>query len=209
MVRPKQLAVPAAAALLLATSGCGGNGDGRTQPAQTPTTAAPTVPDTNGATPPGRPTPPVSEQQKELFRLLVPRGVPQQADGQPANKAELVVVKRWLAALTLGDIGAAADTFADGAVVQNLQPPAILRDRAARLAFNDGFPCGAEVVTASSVKGYLVLTYRLTDRKTSACDGPGGTAAGAIKVEDGKMTEWYRLPDPESTDDGAGAAPVV
>ena len=71
-----------------------------------------------------------------------------------------------------------------------------LKDRAAREAFNRQFPCGAEIVDASSVKGYLVVTYRLTDRVDSRCDGPGGKAAGTIKVENGKMTEWYRLPNP-------------
>lgn len=166
------------------------------------------MPDTNGATPPGRPQP-AQPEQKELFKLLVPKGVPTQANGQKADEADLVVVKRWLAALTLGDIGKAADTFADGAVVQNLQPPVILKNRAARLAFNEAFPCGAEIVTASTVKGYLIVTYRLTDREESPCDGPGGSAAGAIKVEKGKMTEWYRLPDPQAASDGAGAAPVV
>ncbi len=191
-------------AAVLALAGCGKD-DAPTKSAAAPATAAPK---SDGATPPGRPMP-TEPGQKELFEALVPKGVPTQANGQPAKQADLAVVKRWLAALTQGDIPKAAGTFADGAVVQNLNPPVILEDEAARLAFNAGFPCGAEIVTASSVKGYLIVTYRLTDRESSACDGPGGSAAGAIKVEGGKMTEWYRLPDPQDGKGGAGAAPVV
>ncbi len=216
MARLKPTAVLAAA--LLALVGCGDKAAplGAQPTASRPSTPSP--PPDDQATPPGRPAPPddqatppgrsAAPDPQELLKLLVPKGVPTSADGQPADPGDLKVVKRWLAALTEGDIPAAADTFADGTVVQNLTPPMRLADRAARVAFNEQFPCGAEIVDASSVKGYLVVTYRLTDRADSPCDGPGGKAAGTIKVEGGKMTEWYRLPDPPG-DDGKPAGPVV
>lgn len=195
---------PALAAALLALAGCGDQATPRPQ-ASTPAATQRPAP-----TPPPTRTPkPTDPGQQKLLRLLVPKGVPTSAKGQPADPGDLAVVKRWLAALTNGDIPAAADTFADGAVVQNFQALQRLRNRGERIAFNAGFPCGAELSTASSVRGYLVVTYRLTDRKDSGCDGPGGSASGSIKVEHGRMTEWYRLPDVPSAGPDANPGPVV
>jgi len=189
------------AALLVALGGCGDN------VVPEPAAQEPRAPG-DRATPPGRPGPKAQPDPRDLLGLLVPKGVPTEAGGRPADPAELAVVKRWLRALTRGDVQAAADTFADGTLVQNLEPPIRLRNRAARIAFNASFPCGAEIVDASSVRGYLVVTYRLTDRVDSPCDGPGGKAAGTIRVKDGKMTEWYRLPNPPAADDEP-AGPVI
>ena len=205
MVRGVQTAV--LAATLLALGGCGDKAapePAAEAPAATQRTSPPPVP----GTPVDPTTPTPSPDPQDLLELFVPKGVPTEPGREPVDAADLAVVKRWLAALTRGDLPAAADTFADGTLVQNLRPPTQLRDREARLEFNEGFPCGAEVVEAHSVKGYLVVKYRLTDRKDSPCDGPGGTAAGTIKVEGQKMTEWYRLPDPPG-DDEEPAGPVV
>lgn len=200
--RPARTA--ALAAVCLALAGCGAKATPEPR-ASAPATTQGTTPAPPPTTTPDRTDP----GQQKLLRLLVPKGVPTSAKGQPADPADLAVVKRWLAALTRGDIPAAADTFADGAVVQNFQPLEKLPNRAARIAFNEGFPCGAELSTASSVKGYLVVTYRLTDRKDSGCDGPGGSASGTIKVEAGRMTEWYRLPDVPAAGAGDAPGPVV
>jgi hypothetical protein len=209
MARRVQAAVLAAA--LVALGGCGEKA--APEPAaREPATTQRTTPAAPGAPtdPPADRTPaPQNEPDpQDLLSLLVPKGVPTEANGRRADPKDLAVVKRWLAALTQGDVDAAADTFADGTVVQNLQPPMRLPDRAARVAFNEQFPCGAEIVDASSIKGYLVVTYRLTDRVDSPCDGPGGKAAGTIKVEGAKMTEWYRLPDPPQEPE-APAGPAV
>ncbi len=197
------------AAALVALGGCGDTSEPAAQEpptTQRTTPASPRVPSDPPADP--SPGPQIEPDPRDLLSLLVPKGVPTEADGQPADPEDLAVVKRWLRALSQGDIQAAAGTFADGTVVQNLQPPMRLPDRQARIAFNEQFPCGAEIVDASSVKGYLVVTYRLTDRVDSPCDGPGGTAAGTIKVEGGKMTEWYRLPDPPQEPE-APAGPAI
>lgn len=145
---------------------------------------------------------------RNLVGVLVPEGVPTEPGERPADREQLAVVEAWLRALTQGDVEAAADRFADGAVVQNGEPSVRLPDRAARIAFNSGFPCGAEVAASSSVDGYLVVTYRLTDQVDSRCDGVGVKAAGAIRVEDGRMTEWYRLPN-LPTEPGEASGPVV
>lgn len=197
MVRGAQLGV--LAAVLLAVSGCGGKA------ASARVTQGSTAATAPRASAPPRAIPPVDPSQtpkgqtaQGLLKLLVPKGVPTASTGERADPQQLAVVQRWLQALTNADIPAAADTFADGATVQNAQAPTKLVDRAARIAFNRSFPCGAEATAASSVKGYLIVVYQLTDRNGSGCDGPGGTAASVIKVVSGRMTEWYRLPDPPS-----------
>jgi hypothetical protein len=212
MVRGAQLGV--LVAVLLAAAGCG------TQKSPAPATpgstgaAAPKPAPAPKAAAPQRTVPPVDPTQtpkdaasSRLLKLLVPKGAPTASTGERADPQQLAVVQRWLQALTNADIPAAADTFADGAIVQNAQAPTKLVDRAARIAFNRSFPCGAEVSAASSVRGYLIVVYQLTDRKGSGCDGPGGTAASTIKVTGGRMTEWYRLPDPPSERSG-GAGQV-
>ena len=194
---------PAVLAALVAAgtaAGCGDE-DAPKRAAQPPAAEERTAPSEPSPQSPAQPDP------RDLLSLLVPKGGPTEPGG-PADREDRAVVKRGLAARTTGDIEAAADAFADGTLVQNLRPPMRLADRADRLEFNAGFPCGAEIVDASSVKGYLVVTYRLTDRVDSPCDGPGGRAAGTIRVKDGRITEWYRLPDPlEQPSEPAG--PVV
>lgn len=196
-------------ALVLVTAtlpGCAG-GDARSQEAVAPSSAGtgstPAPPPGPAPAPRGGGIPPVDPSQTprdavpdELREQLIPEGVPFVSTGEPADPEQLKVVERWLSALTNADIPAAADTFADGAKVQNLTQPLILADRVDRIAFNRAFPCGAEVSAASSVEGYLIVIYRLTDRKGSGCDGPGGSAASTIKVEKDRMTEWFRLPNP-------------
>ena len=198
------------AVALLALAGCG---DKASPVASAPTSVAPrATPAAPRTTPPPAPgtstTPPGASPAPSARPPFVPRGVPLESAGQPADPADLAVAKGWLSALAHGRIAAAAAAFADGAVVINATPPLTLSNRRERIVFNLSFPCGAEVVDASSVKGYLLVTYRLTDRVGSKCDGAGGTAFGAIRVKGGKMTEWYRLPDPPQAPD-AGAGPVV
>ena len=50
-------------------------------------------------------------------------------------------------------------------------------------------------LTGGAPGGFTVTTFRLTDRRDSTCDGAGNTARTAILVRDGRIVEWYRLPD--------------
>ena len=126
----------------------------------------------------------------------LPEGVPTSPDG-PAPAGSEAVIRRWLAAVREGDFDAAAATFAPGAKVQNGGPVLRLKGRREAKAWNAMLPCGAKLTTARGAKGYAVLEFRLTDRRGSPCgSGTGAPAYGAIKVRDGKITEWYRLPDP-------------
>ncbi|MGI8623313.1 MAG: hypothetical protein ACR2NB_07460 [Solirubrobacteraceae bacterium] len=217
MRRGAQLGILVAA--LVALAGCGKTTttDQARTPATTQSTPSPSTPAPSARAPRSGDVPPVDPDTtpqgqipEQLLRRLVPKGVPTRSTGEMADPQQLAVVQRWLQALTDADLRAAADTFADGATVQNGGLPQRLDNRAARLEFNRSFPCGAEVTAASSVQGYLIVVFRLTDRRGSPCDGPGGTAASTIKVEGDRMTEWYRLPNPPSSrGDNGDPAPVV
>lgn len=129
-----------------------------------------------------------------------PPGTPLQGTARP-DPARVRVIRRWVRELREGDIGAAARTFADGALVQNGTPVLRLGSDAERRRFMDeGFPCGAYVADASGARrDFTIVRFTLTQRVGGSCPGPGGgSAAAAIRVQGGRITEWYRLPDPGS-----------
>ncbi len=134
-----------------------------------------------------------------------PRGVPSEGTGR-ADPARLRVIRTWVRELREGDIGAAARTFADGALVQNGTPVVRQRTYAQRRQFIDeGFPCGARVAGASGARrSFTIVEFTLTARVGGSCSGPGGgSARAAIRVRDGRITEWYRLPDRPGPPDAA------
>lgn len=107
------------------------------------------------------------------------------------------VIERWLAAVRRSDFERAASYFAVPARVQNGGPPRTLDNPALVIAWNATLPCGARLTRATGAAGgFTVAEFVLTDRRGSSCgSGTGAPAASAIKVEDGRITEWYRLPD--------------
>jgi limonene-1,2-epoxide hydrolase len=122
--------------------------------------------------------------------------VPTAPDG-PAPAGSVAVIERWLGAVRRADFRAAADAFALPAIVQNGGPVSRLRSRAELVVWNAALPCGAKVAEAGGARGYTVLTFTLTDREGGSCgSGVGAPAYGAIRVRDGRIAEWYRLPDP-------------
>ena len=115
-----------------------------------------------------------------------------------ADAAEARVVRAWADALRHGHVAAAAAYFALPAVVANGSPPLRLPTRAAVRGFNRSLPCGARLVaTEPTPHGFLVATFRLTERPGAGeCgSGTGGLARVAIRVRDGHITEWLRIED--------------
>jgi limonene-1,2-epoxide hydrolase len=167
------------ALLAMAVAGCGGGGDQPEQAREAP--------------------PQPREQPREQAPPAGPRlpeGVPTSPDG-PAPAGSERVIRAWLAAVRRADFEAAADTFARGAKVQNGGPVARLRTRAETVLWNAALPCGATLTSARGARGYAIVQFKLVDRPGAACgSGRGAPAYGAIRVRDGRITEWYRLPDP-------------
>jgi limonene-1,2-epoxide hydrolase len=165
--------VVACAAML---AGCGGSSDkgdqARTQTAAPELAPAPRTP------------------------LELPQGIPLTATG-PADPAGARVVRAWSKALREGDIAAATALWAVPSKVQNGTPVLTLSTRELVRLFNVSLPCGSVVTsTGAAGGGFTITTFRLTQRKGSRCDATAGaTARGAIRVRNGKIVEWYRLPD--------------
>lgn len=168
--------------LALVAAGCGGSGGSQERAQTAPRTIPEAAPDAAPA-----PAPPGSG---------VPKGVPSAPAGDAPAGAE-PVIRRWLAAVRDADFDRAAGTFARNAKVQNGGPVLRLRDRAAAVLWNSALPCGAKLTKIGGAGGYAVVQFELVDRKGSACgSGKGAPAYGAIRVQDGRITEWYRLPGP-------------
>ncbi|MGI8731612.1 MAG: hypothetical protein ACR2LK_16785 [Solirubrobacteraceae bacterium] len=128
--------------------------------------------------------------------LALPRGVPLKPTGS-AVAEQAKVVRAWAAALRAGDIEGASALWAVPSKVQNGTPVVALSTRGQVRGFNAALPCGSVVTSAGGAKGdFTIATVRLTERKGARCDAADGAVARtAIRVLDGKIVEWYRLPD--------------
>ncbi len=140
--------------------------------------------------------------------LELPKGIPLTAAG-PADAADAKVVRAWSDALRAGDVAAATALWAVPSKVQNGTPVLRLASRAHVRFFNASLPCGSVVTaTGGAPRDFTIATFRLTERKGGACDAAAGaTARSAIRVRDGKIVEWYRLPDDPDGPEAPGAQP--
>jgi len=180
-VRPLVIAFVASVSVALA--GCGGQ-DEPSRQAQEPT--QPTSPCTAPQPAPGSSTP--------AGPLEAPREVPREGAG-PADPASVTVIEGWAKALVQGRIERAAAFFAVPSKVQNGTPVLTVSSQRAAQAFNEALPCGATITETQRAGEYTLVTYELTERPGGDCMGAAGALAfGAIKVSDGKIVEWYRLP---------------
>jgi hypothetical protein len=183
----RSAAVVIAALAAAAVLGCGGSG----KPASRATTV---VSDDPG------PIPPRSD-------LALPPNVPDRPTG-PAQEESRRVINAWLRALRRGDVTRAAHYFALPSKFQNVTPVLTVNSERERIAINLSLPCGAKAVDMGGAGPYTIVTFRLTRRPGGDCGtGVGGTARGAIRVEHGKITEWYRLPDQPGGQQQAPPAP--
>jgi hypothetical protein len=192
-------ALPLAALAALLVAGCGGGHPTTGASATTASTATtPTSPATTPATVPGK-----ASDATVRKALHLPARVPLRATG-PAPAAQVRVVTAWFDRLRGGDSKGAAALFAVPSVFQNIDAIAKLRSHAEAEIVMATLPCGAKVLTTHGANGYVVYGAILTNRKGGDCGtGAGGHVRGAIRVVDGHITEWYRLPDK----DGGGASP--
>jgi hypothetical protein len=127
--------------------------------------------------------------------LELPPGIPDRPTG-PAADASRRVINSWLRALRNGDVNRAAHYFALPSKFQNATPVLTINNESERIAVNLSLPCGAKAVDMGAAGPYTIVTFKLTKRPGADCGtGVGGTARGAIRVANGKITEWYRLPD--------------
>lgn len=178
--------------VLVLLAGCGGAGDRERTP-----TVAPVAP---------------SDARDDAVRraLRLPPRVPLRADGQ-APAADVAVVRDWLDELSRGETVRAAERFGLPARFQNGTTLAVIRTRAQAVAVTEALPCGARFLRAGAANGFVVYEARLVQRPGGDCgSGVGGTVRGAVLVRDGRMIEWYRLPDTGSAPRGdQPSGPVI
>jgi len=131
--------------------------------------------------------------------LALPAGVPVRSQG-PGERRAIEVIRGWSEALRLGDIDSAASFWGLPAKIQNESPVLTLRSRDDVRAFNLSLTCGAILTAAGKAKEFTILKMRLAQRRGADCGtGVGKPARTAIRVQDDKIVEWYRLPgDPDS-----------
>ena len=116
--------------------------------------------------------------------------------GLPPGHSDLRVIAGWVNALRHGHVEAAADYFAVPSVAQNGTPPITLETHRDVVAFNRSLPCGAKLVTARPVDGFIAATFKLTERPGGDCgSGTGHLARTAFVIRDGKIKQWRRLPE--------------
>jgi hypothetical protein len=127
--------------------------------------------------------------------LRLPAHVPRRAHG-PADRAAVRVIARWLRVLRRGDEVRAARFWATGAKFQNATPVLTIDTPIEKLAIQKSLPCGARIKRAGGPAPFVVVVFVLTERRGGDCgSGAGQTARGAIRVANGRIAEWYRLPD--------------
>lgn len=131
--------------------------------------------------------------------FALPAGVPMRSNG-PGERRAIEVIRGWSEALRMGDIDSAAAFWGLPAKIQNESPVLTLRSRDDVRAFNLSLTCGAILTAAGKAKEFTILKMRLAQRRGADCGtGVGKPARTAIRVQDDKIVEWYRLPgDPDA-----------
>ena len=127
--------------------------------------------------------------------------------GKP-TAGEVRVIRRWADALRTGHVNQAARLFSVPAVVlDGTNPRRRLPDLAAIRNFNRGLPCGARLVETERGEGsFVIATFRLTQRTgpgARPCTGEGNLAATAFLIENRRIVQWLRAPDPAQPDNDA------
>ena len=127
----------------------------------------------------------------------------------PGDPAAIKVIRLWSEALRRSDVKAASALWAVPSKVQNGTPVIPLATVKDVQTFNGSLSCGSQLVSGLGAKGsaFTVAVFKLTKRPGADCGtGTGQRARTAIRVRDGKIAEWYRLPDDP---DGAPDTPAL
>lgn len=175
---------------VLALTACGGGSD---------------TPDASSAPQPAAPSPPAQAQGP----LALPRDVPLR-ESRAGDPAAIRVIRMWSDSLRRSDVRRAASFWAIPSRVQNGTPLLELTSAAEIRAFNDSLSCGSMLTSGLGARdGFTIAVFKLTRRPGADCgNGAGNLARTAIRVRDGKIVEWYRLPeDPDAPAPQPPAAP--
>jgi hypothetical protein len=175
---------------VLLLAGCGGGGDGETKPGRLTLTTPKADPGEAQAQPGGG-------AAKEKPRT------------GPVTAAEKAVIRGWADALRRGDVERAIAYWRTPAIAANGSQPFKLLTRRAVRQFNDGLACGARLESVERDAGYVLATFRLTERKgadVSCGSGVGHRARTLFLLRGGKIVQWIRATDPPDAADTPGSS---
>jgi limonene-1,2-epoxide hydrolase len=102
------------------------------------------------------------------------------------------VVRAWSQALNSDDNERAADLFAPGAEVVQAGRVLNLRSHTDAVAWNAALPCAGRIVSIKTAGKTATATFKLGDRPSSRCDGPGQRATAIFRVVKGKIVLWHQ-----------------
>jgi hypothetical protein len=125
----------------------------------------------------------------------------------PVTAAEKAVIRGWADALRQGDVERAIGYWHTPAIAANGSQPFKLLTRRAVRQFNDGLACGARLESVERDRGYVLATFRLTERKgadVSCGSGVGNRARTLFLLRGGKIVQWIRATDPQDVSDTPG-----
>ena len=125
----------------------------------------------------------------------------------PVTAAEKAVIRGWADALRQGDVERAIGYWHTPAIAANGSQPFKLLTRRAVRQFNDGLACGARLESVERDEGYVLATFRLTERKgadVSCGSGVGNRARTLFLLRGGKIVQWIRATDPQDVSDTPG-----
>jgi hypothetical protein len=125
----------------------------------------------------------------------------------PVTAAEKAVIRGWADALRAGDVERAISFWRTPAIASNGSQPFKLLTRRAVRHFNDGLTCGARLESVARDHGYVLATFRLTERKGgpgSCGSGVGNRARTLFLLRGGKIVQWIRATDPQDAADTPG-----
>jgi hypothetical protein len=122
--------------------------------------------------------------------------------GKPVSRTEVAVIRGWADQLRRGHVAAATRYFAlPTTVVPDGVNVLVFHTRKEVARFNRGLPCGARLARwQRAAHGFVIATFKLTDRVGSRCDAsPGTLAAVAFLIRHGHIKQWLRVPVPAET----------
>ena len=187
------LSVSAVALCVLLLAACGG--DGGPEQRDPPATSGPQA---------AAPQP----QPRSRGPLAIPPGVPLR-ESDVGDRAAIKVIRLWSDALRRSDVDRASSFWAVPSKVQNGTPVLTLATAADVRVFNGSLSCGSMLTSALGARnGFTIAVFKLTRRPGADCGtGTGAHARTAIRVRNGKIAEWYRLPDDSNAPLPAPQAP--
>lgn len=166
----------AAASLVTLAAGCGGGGG---SPTTTTTATAAMTPATTTAAPPAVAGPTLKGLTPDQLRMAL-------------------IVRAWVQRLNANDNAGLASLYSLPAIiVQGLYEYKLKTRKQVALWFSL-LPCSGEIVALRFNGSYATVIFRLGNRGSIKCDGPGTLAAARFKIVNGKIAYWAQVPVPKN-----------